>query len=180
MSEEVWKQYDNYVEVSNTGKVRSISTKYEYKPHDNGYGYLSVNILYRKDGLIYYKLRDYIHRLVIKTFIGDIPEGYEINHIDFNKSNNTLNNLEIVTRKQNIAHNVKYGRVNTLKANEDTRQPVVVYDKLYKVRYEFKDIKTASLHFGYNENRFSHILNRHNGETTRFKVSRLKEKRVYE
>ncbi len=53
MSEEVWKQYDNYVEVSNTGKVRSISTKYEYKPQGNGHGYLSVNILYRKDGLIY-------------------------------------------------------------------------------------------------------------------------------
>lgn len=180
MSEEVWKQYDNYIEVSNTGKVRSISTKYEYTPQNNGHGYLTINVIYRKNGVIYYKLRDYIHRLVIKTFIGDIPDGYEINHIDFNRSNNMLNNLEIVTRKQNMAHNVKYCRVNTFNANEDTRQPVVVYDKIDKVRYEFKDIKTASLHFGYNKNRFSHILNRHNGETTRFKVSRLKEKRVYE
>lgn len=180
MSEEVWKQYDNYVEVSNTGKVRSISTKYEYTPQNNGRGYLSINIIYRKNGVIYYKLRDYIHRLVIKTFIEDIPDGYEINHIDFNRSNNMLNNLEIVTRKQNMEHNVKYGRVNTFNANEDTRQPVIVYDKIDKARYEFKDIKTASLHFGYNKNRFSHILNRHNGETTRFKVSRLKEKRVYE
>nr|DAF84369.1 MAG TPA: homing endonuclease [Caudoviricetes sp.] len=177
---EIWKQYDEHLEVSDRGNVRSIATKYQYKNHDNGKGYLSVTVQKSKEGVIYYKVSEYIHRLVVKTFIGEIPEGYEVNHIDFDKSNNSLNNLEIVTRKQNMEHNVKHNRINTIKANEDTRQPVVVYDKLYNVRYEFKDIKTASLYFGYNKYRFSHILNRHNGETTRFKISRVKEKRVYE
>jgi hypothetical protein len=44
------------------------------------------------------------HRLVAETFFGKIPKGMEINHRDLDKHNNCLNNLEIVTRQQNIIH----------------------------------------------------------------------------
>ena len=46
-----------------------------------------------------------IHRLVIETFVRSPEEGEEINHIDGNKSNNTISNLEIINRKNN---NKKY------------------------------------------------------------------------
>jgi hypothetical protein len=48
----------------------------------------------------------YVHRLVYESFRGPIPDGLEINHIDGNKKNNSLENLEAVTRKQNLHHAV--------------------------------------------------------------------------
>lgn len=46
-----------------------------------------------------------VHQLVAMTFIGEIKEGYEVNHIDGDRSNNKLSNLEIVSREDN---NKKY------------------------------------------------------------------------
>lgn len=42
-----------------------------------------------------------VHRLVYMTFIGDIPQGYQIDHIDGDASNNNLENLRCVTPKEN-------------------------------------------------------------------------------
>lgn len=41
------------------------------------------------------------HRLIWETFVGEIPQGYEIDHIDTNKENNSLDNLRCVTPKEN-------------------------------------------------------------------------------
>lgn len=48
-----------------------------------------------------------VHRLVAAAFIGDIPKGMQINHIDGNKINNNLDNLEIVTQSENMIHSIK-------------------------------------------------------------------------
>lgn len=45
---------------------------------------------------------DKVHRIVWMLFNGPIPEGMEINHIDMNKSNNNISNLELVTHKRNL------------------------------------------------------------------------------
>lgn len=70
----------------------------------------------RKDGIIinlpepnvkcqYYKIGGfYVHRAVTELFIGKIPEGYEVEHIDCNKLNNRVDNLRIVTHIDNM-HN---------------------------------------------------------------------------
>ena len=60
-------------------------------------GYKCISVT--EDGI---KRNLYVHSLVYRTFVGDIPGGYEINHIDHNKHNNVLNNLEIVTRGENM------------------------------------------------------------------------------
>jgi hypothetical protein len=49
-----------------------------------------------------------VHRTVAAAFLGCV-EVHDINHIDFNRRNNSLSNLEIVTRKQNVEHNVSHG-----------------------------------------------------------------------
>lgn len=49
------------------------------------------------------------HRLVFESFVGKIPKGMEINHINGIKTDNRLENLECVTPKQNIHHAMKLG-----------------------------------------------------------------------
>lgn len=166
---EKWLPYNEFILVSNTGKVESLITKHEYVTQDNGRGYLSVSA--RHKGVV---VREYVHRMVAKTFIENKDNKPEVNHIDFNKSNNHVDNLEWVTKKENMQHNVKGNRVNTIKANDYTRQPIIVYDIMNKTYYYFKDSKTGSKFFNLNSNRFSHIFNRHDGKTKRFIITRIK------
>lgn len=109
---EEWKDikgFDGVYQVSNMGRVRTYRAKdgwVGYKlteeprimslvSHGNGYVYITLVI----DGK---KQNKYVHRLVAEAFIGDIPKGYVINHIDHNKNNNAVSNLEIITQKQNV------------------------------------------------------------------------------
>ena len=43
----------------------------------------------------------YVHRIVWETFMGEIPKNLEVDHVDGNPHNNNLENLRLVTRKQN-------------------------------------------------------------------------------
>ena len=45
-----------------------------------------------------------VHRLVYECFHGPIPDGMQINHIDSNRQNNCINNLESVTPSENVKH----------------------------------------------------------------------------
>ena len=53
-----------------------------------------------------------LHRLIYATFGGDIPDGMEINHIDGVKTHNWIQNLEVLTPKENIAHAERTGLRN--------------------------------------------------------------------
>ena len=58
-----------------------------------------------------------LHKLIYEAFIGDVPEGKQINHIDENKANNlilfdtqgniTYSNLEAVTPRENCNHGTR-------------------------------------------------------------------------
>lgn len=87
------KDIGNYI-VYSTGKVfsknrnRFIKTNYNTT---NGYGRVKIDGKTIK-----------LHRLMMKVFVGD--GDLEVNHIDGNKRNNDINNLEYVTRSQNEKH----------------------------------------------------------------------------
>lgn len=113
--EEKWKQianFENYY-VSNKGKVIEKNYKSrkklsnitkEVKNYVKENGYLQVNLYSKKEKKSYKK---YLHRLVAEAFIPN-PNDYPcVNHLDGNKTNNNINNLEWCTYSQNMVHAVK-------------------------------------------------------------------------
>lgn len=75
-------------EVSDDGRVRRVwkHTHRELKPYDNGKGYMKVQLGYRGP-------RTYVHALVAAAFIGPRPPGRDIDHRDFDRTNNAVSNL---------------------------------------------------------------------------------------
>ena len=94
--------YNGKYKIDDLGRVYS-----EFKiitPYDNGHGYLAVKLW--KNGEC---KQHYIHRLVAETFIPN-PNNYpEINHIDGDKRNNAVSNLEWCNRKMNVQHSYDTG-----------------------------------------------------------------------
>jgi len=76
----------------------------DYKPHHSGYVYLRVNID-----------KYALHRLVAQTFIPNLENKPFVNHIDGNKINNAVSNLEWVTCSENNLHNHKIGLIKSFK-----------------------------------------------------------------
>ena len=76
----------------------------------------------------------YIHRLVWETFRGEIPKGLEIDHLDGNPSNNSLSNLQLLSRRDNT---YKYQRETKDRLLRDNRDELI---KDYETLGRFKDV----------------------------------------
>lgn len=92
------KRVHSYVSNNLNNGKRVVGLK-PLKPKTKSNGYKEVSLSLDSGGKSFY-----VHRLVASTFIGEIPKGYEVNHIDGNKANNTLENLEIVSASENSKH----------------------------------------------------------------------------
>lgn len=107
MNYEIWKDvlgFENKYQISNTGKLKNKITNRILKNTNKNNDYLRY-ILYNKTT----KKTVYIHRLVAQAFIPN-PHGFlEVNHIDGNKQNNCVENLEWCNRNYNIQHALKNG-----------------------------------------------------------------------
>lgn len=93
-------------EISNLGRVRRTETARISEPRPRPNGYISAALVMR-DGR---QKRFYVHRLVAIEFCGGIPEGMEVNHLNFCRHDNRAENLEVVTRLQNTAHSKRAGK----------------------------------------------------------------------
>lgn len=105
-----------------TSHGRVFSLKYgkmrELKQKIDRYGYMQVCL--RKNGKVHSKT---VHRLVAKAFIPNPENKNEINHIDENKTNNHVSNLEWMTHKENCNHGTRNERAGKAisKTNSDGR-----------------------------------------------------------
>lgn len=101
------KEFPNYI-ISIFGEVANCRTGRVLKTSRNQKGY--HQLVLSNNGSSRTKV---IHRLVFEAFNGDIPKGYEINHIDGDKGNNCNDNLELITRIENMRHAVNIGLIKS-------------------------------------------------------------------
>lgn len=125
VDQEIWKDIPIYVgkyQASNLGRIKNIQTNHIMKQQADIDGYFIVSL----EGL---KKRTYkVHRLVALAFIPNPLNKPQINHIDGNKKNNCVENLEWVTLKENIKHAYKIGIYNSeqhSKAQDKFKKPVL-------------------------------------------------------
>lgn len=133
---EVWKDikgYEGLYQISNLGRVKSLP-KYNYKteriltPTDNGNGYKIIGL--HRNGK---RFSNYIHRLVAVAFVPN-PKGERyVNHLDYNTANNTAENLEWCSQKENTKH-----------SSERMKRP----------HKQWKQTKTGEKHIYYRGNKF--------------------------
>lgn len=129
--------FKNY-EVSNLGKVRNIKSGRILKPFPNRGGYLRHR-LYGYDK----KKNLPLHRIIATAFIDNPDEKPCVNHIDENKLNNDLSNLEWCTVRENIIHGTRTKRVA-----EKNSQKVIQLDLDDNVLNVFKSMVQAERETG--------------------------------
>ena len=132
---ETWrdiKGYEGFYQVSSEGRIRSLDIVIErrdgkkypkkgqiMKPEKNRQGYLLIG--FRKKGE---HVRKTVHKLVWEAFNGTVPEGMQVNHINEDKTDNRLCNLNLMTPKENSNWGTRTERIAKAMS-----KPVYCYNK---------------------------------------------------
>jgi hypothetical protein len=173
---EIWLDIDGYdgiYKVSNFGKVKSIDRTYLDKNgklynvegkimnfQDNGKGYKNINLYKDKKSKCLY-----IHRLVADAFLPKIHGKNFVNHIDGDKSNNELSNLEWVNRSENMLHANKLGLCKGYdKSGDKNPSSKLVLDTQTGIYY--LTLKEASFYKNINYTSLSSMMNSNKNKTS--------------
>ncbi|AWD92331.1 HNH endonuclease domain protein [Enterococcus phage ZXL] len=106
------KDYEGLYQVSDLGRVKRCKGSYSrseriLKPQFNNHGYLRVH-LYKNNKPTHIR----VHRLVAEAFIPNLENKPEVNHLDEDKTNNMVSNLEWCTRNENVNHGTRNKRIS--------------------------------------------------------------------
>lgn len=121
---EKWKDIDGFPDykINSEGKILRISKNYYLKPClDKSIGYFVVN-LYDTKGR---PRRKFLHRLIAEAFIPNPENKRTVNHIDGNKSNNELSNLEWATDSENMLHAFSHGLCENTRKSAYKQQKIL-------------------------------------------------------
>lgn len=158
------KGYEGLYQISNLGNVKS------FKPVSNGRnlkpvyrkGYATITL--RKNGVS--KIHR-IHRLLAEAFIPNPKNLAEVNHIDGNKLNNNLSNLEWCTHLENMRHAFNTGLVERKPLTDDQKIKVSVATKEAmnrpKVKEKMKQLAREKV--GIKSARHKEVINLDTGKT---------------
>ena len=142
------KGYEKYYEISSEGIVRSKDRTQTdprgrtrtwkgkvLKPDIAQNGYYRVTFSIHKK-----KKQFYLHRLIATHFIDNPNNLPQVNHIDGNKLNNSINNLEWVTVQENTIHAYKHGLINHISGGEHPN-----YGKFGSESKKAKKVKSTNI-----------------------------------
>lgn len=106
----LWKEIENLEKylVSDTGLIQNKKTGNIIKPALTNNGYQMVSLYIGKGK----SKRFYVHRLVAIAFLPNPDNLTDVNHKDYDKQNNSVNNLEWCTRSDNLKHSYNYENRN--------------------------------------------------------------------
>ena len=147
MIKERWKEIEGFpnYEVSDQGRVRNKKTGCILKPDIAKGGYHRIT-LYNEYGPKHF----FIHTLVTRSFIGKKPDNMEVDHLDGDKSNNSLSNLDYCTSSENKERAIKLGlreRIprKTIEASVASRSTPI---RIVETGEVFDSIRTCAKHIG--------------------------------
>ena len=149
--EELWKDikgYEGLYQVSNLGRVKSLYRNIILKGFIDQDGYRLVTI-YRNNT----KSNKRIHRLVAQAFIPNPENKSHVNHIDEDKTNNRVDNLEWMTAKENI----NYGTHNE-RVSKTMGIPVIAINCITGESKEFHGISECARQLGLCQQSISKVL----------------------
>jgi len=160
---EIWKDIPNYeglYQASNLGRIRSVDKELKCGKYTRKYkskilktrpdkdGYLKIDIIKNRKRKTFR-----VHQLIAITFLSHKPCGHKlvINHIDFNRVNNNVDNLEVITQRENanlkhIQSTSRYIGVAWHKSLNKWRAKIVINGKSNHLGY-FRNEKYASLSY---------------------------------
>lgn len=165
MLTETWKEiagYNGLYQISTWGRIKS----YKRSPNGKILSYKNSKGSYLRCNLSIgeHSTTMLIHRLVYITFVGNIPKGMDIDHIDGNKQNNHLDNLQCVSRKEHIR--------KTIRQNPDTIKGLLRHNQITKIKAVeqwsmdgclinvFPSFKAASIKTGICERNIAQVANK--------------------
>lgn len=120
----MWKPvvgFEGLYDVSDDGEVYSYTTDRILKHAIKRTGYHQVTLV--RDGKMFYSS---VHRLVAEAFIPNPEKKRTVNHIDGNKDNNSVSNLEWNTHKENILHCIYTLGERKVPVNQFTKDGILV------------------------------------------------------
>lgn len=101
--------FEVYKSRINTARFCSLDCKYS-SMIKNDFVIFNGDKYFLQKGTYYfnYKIGNFLHRVVWESVNGPIPDGYLIHHIDHDKLNNNIENLQCMTVSEHISHHNKY------------------------------------------------------------------------
>lgn len=162
---EVWKpvpKYENWYEVSNWGRIRRscqghVTFAGRILSLDLSSDYARVT-LYTRNGKRNQHV--WIHQAVAGAFLGPCPPGYQVNHRNGEKKDNTLPNLEYVTPSENQIHRSRVLRKNM---GETHHRAKLTEDLVREIRKAYKPgmgYRNLARDYGVSESTITHVITR--------------------
>lgn len=156
--EELWKDIEGYeglYQISTLGRVKRVTTGRILKGGKNTSGYIQM-YLYKQG------IRDVnrIHRLVAESFIPNPENKPEVNHINEDKTNNRVDNLEWCTRKENSNHGTRNKRVS-----KTLSIPILAINLTTGEVEEFYGITECSRQLGLHQQNITAVLKGRRNQT---------------
>lgn len=144
-----WK-YPNH-EFSTAGRIRHKKSKHILKPHIDRYGYCVLSIG-SVDNV-------FVHRAICEAFYGPAPfENAQVNHIDCDRQNNHILNLEWCTPRDNIMWSVRKGRINYQNGLDKAKEANLTPVRIIELDMIFNSVKECAEFLNIYPNRVSRCL----------------------